>query len=157
MSDQSPSDKVIDPRSFSFGVVAARYNESLVEALLERVTSSLCENGQPAALVVERVPGSHEIPSAMSLMIEARPFSCLVGLGVVIKGVTSHHHLVAESAGHAFQSLVVRHGVPIINGLVVTEVEDSAAERITGRLDRGREFAKAALEMAQLREKWTKT
>ena len=81
MSDQTPSDKVIDPRSFSFGVVAARYNESLVEALLERVTSSLCEDGQPAALVVERVPGSHEIPSAMSLMIEARPFSCLVGLG----------------------------------------------------------------------------
>ena len=74
MSDQSPSDKVIDPRSFSFGVVAARYNESLVEALAGAGHLFLCEDGQPAALVVERVPGSHEIPSAMSLMIEARPF-----------------------------------------------------------------------------------
>jgi hypothetical protein len=33
----------------------------------------------------------------------------------------------------------------------------SAEERITGSLDRGSEFAQAALEMAQLHDKWTKT
>ena len=89
-------------------------------------------------------------------MLESRPFHCLIGLGVVIKGSTSHHHLVADSAGHAIQSLAIEHGVPIINGLVVTEDLNSAEERITGSLDRGKEFAQAALRMAQLYEKWTK-
>jgi 6,7-dimethyl-8-ribityllumazine synthase len=81
----------------------------------------------------------------------------MIGLGVVIKGATSHHHLVAESAGNALQSLSLSQGVPVINGIIVTDDLSSAEERITGRLDRGSEFARAALEMAQLHEKWTKT
>jgi 6,7-dimethyl-8-ribityllumazine synthase len=157
MSQSPPSDKIIDPGGFSIGVVAACYNEGLVESLLEKVTAGICENGQPAEILVERVPGSHEIPCAINLMLNARPFSCMIGLGVVIKGATSHHHLVAESAGNALQSLSAGHGVPVINGIIVTDDLVSAEERITGALDRGSEFARAALEMAQLYEKWTKT
>lgn len=157
MSDNPPSENSLAPEGLSFGVVAARYNEELIESLLQKVSSCLCENGQPAELLIERVPGSHEIPSALHLMLNARTFSCMIGLGVVIKGSTSHHHLVAESAGNAIQSLVSRHGVPIINGIVVTDDRDSANERINGELNRGREFAQAALEMAHLYDKWTKT
>ncbi len=157
MSQSPPSDKRIDPDGFSIGIVAASYNEGLVESLLEKVKAGICENGRPAELLVERVPGSHEIPCAVNLMLNARTFSCMIGLGVVIKGATSHHHLVAESAGNALQSLSARHGVPIINGIIVTDDLVSAEERITGDLDRGSEFARAALEMAQLYEKWTKT
>ena len=65
-----------------------------------------------------------------------------------------HHHLVAESAGHAIQSLVINYHLPIINGIVVTDDLATAQERITGSLDRGREFAHAALEMASFRQKW---
>ena len=157
MSQSPPSDKKNDPGGFSIGVVAACYNEELVESLLEKVTAGICVNGQPAEILVERVPGSHEIPCAINLMLNARPFSCMIGLGVVIKGATSHHHLVAESAGNALQSLSASHGVPVINGIIVTDDLVSAEERITGALDRGSEFARAVLEMAQLYEKWTKT
>ncbi len=156
MSKTPPSEKNVRAEGLSFGVVAARYNEELVESLLRKVTSCLCENGQPEELLIERVPGSHEIPAVLNLMLNARTFSCMIGLGVVIKGATSHHHLVAESAGNAIQSLVARHGVPIINGIIVTDDENSANERINGTLDRGREFAQAALEMAHLYKKWTK-
>ena len=157
MSETPPSEKNLSSEGLSFGLVAARYNDELIESLLQKVTTCLCENGQPGELLVERVPGSHEIPSALHLMLNARPFSCMIGLGVVIKGATSHHHLVAESAGNAIQSLVSRHGVPVINGIVVTDDENSANERINGPLNRGREFAQAALEMAHLYDKWTKT
>jgi 6,7-dimethyl-8-ribityllumazine synthase len=156
MSEMLPSEKNLPAEGLSFGVVAARYNEELIESLLQKVTSCLCENGQPEELLIERVPGSHEIPSALNLMLNAKTFSCMIGLGVVIKGATSHHHLVAESAGNAIQSMVARHGVPIINGIIVTDDENSANERINGTLDRGREFAQAALEMAHLYRKWTK-
>ncbi len=154
MSTDSPSTTIIDPSPFSFGIVCARFNETLTRHLLDRVVQVLQENGKPADLVTERVPGSHEVPAGLSLLAESGRFSCLIGLGVVIKGSTSHHHLVAESAGHAIQSLVLKHNLPIINGIVVTDDLPTAEERITGRLDRGREFAHAALEMAKFRQQW---
>jgi len=154
MSTDSPTAPVIDPSPFSFGIVCSRFNESLTQHLLHRVLEVLKEQGKPADVVVERVPGSHEVPAGLSLLAESGRFSTLIGLGVVIKGSTSHHHLVAESAGHAIQNLVIQHRLPIINGIVVTEDLPTAEERITGNLDRGREFAHAALEMASLRQKW---
>ena len=155
MSTDYPSPPQIDASPFAFGVVCARFNESLTQSLLDRVLEILQKQGKPAELVIERVPGSHEVPAGLALLANSGRFSCLIGLGVVIKGATSHHHLVAESAGNAIQSLVVKHRLPIINGIVVTDDLNSAEMRITGALDRGREFAHAALEMASLRQKWT--
>lgn len=156
MSEDTPSYTAIDPTGYEFGIVTASYNETLCDVLLSRVCEVLNITGVPKEVIIERVPGSHELPAALKLMLESRPFHCLIALGVVIKGSTSHHHLVAESAGHAIQSLVAHHGVPIINGIVVTDDLQTAEERIIGRLDRGKEFAQSALRMAQLFEKWTK-
>ena len=138
------------------GIVCARYNEALTDALLAKVTAIINKAGEPERLIVERVPGSHEVPVAMSLMLGAESFDCLVGLGVVIKGSTSHHHLVAESAGQAMQQLAVECSTPIINGIIVTDSIGDAEARVTGTLDRGREFGEAALHMAELKRKWTK-
>ena len=154
MSTDSPNPPIIDPAPFSFGIVCSRFNESLTQSLLDRVIEVLNEQGTPAQVIIERVPGAHEVPAGLSLLADSGRFSTLIGLGVVIKGSTSHHHLVAESAGHAIQSLVVQHRLPIINGIVVTDDLTTAEERITGKLDRGKEFAHAALEMASLRKKW---
>lgn len=154
MSTDSPNPPIIDPAPFSFGIVCSRFNESLTQSLLDRVIEVLNEQGTPAQIIIERVPGAHEVPAGLSLLADSGRFSTLIGLGVVIKGSTSHHHLVAESAGHAIQSLVVQHRLPIINGIVVTDDLATAEERITGKLDRGKEFAHAALEMASLRKKW---
>ena len=138
------------------GIVCARYNEVLTDALIAKVSTIIKDAGEPERLVVERVPGSHEVPVAMSLMLEAETFDCLVGLGVVIKGSTSHHHFVAESAGQAMQQLAVARSTPIINGIIVTDSIEDAEARVTGSLDRGREFGEAALHMAELKQKWTK-
>ena len=139
-----------------FGLVASRFNHYLVEGLLARFEKSVSLNGKPEILVVERVPGAHEIPAALSLLLKSNQFSCMIGLGVVLKGSTSHHHLVAESTGYAIQNLVIKYNIPIINGIVTTDTLDDAKERIFGELDRGREFAHAAIEMGHLHTKWTK-
>lgn len=141
----------------SFGIVAARYNRKLTDSLLDRIISSLTKNGEPENLTVERVPGTNEIPSALSLLLQAGKYSCMIGIGVVIKGATSHHHLVAESAANGIQSLALKYNIPIINGIIVTDNLEDAVERITGRLDRGNEFAQAAIEMGHFYKKWTKT
>jgi len=155
MSLDCPPFFPIDPQNFKIGIVASQFNISLVDFLLCRVKEIIHENGTPLELIVERVPGSNEIPSAINLLLEKKTFTAVIGLGVVIKGSTSHHHLVAESAGNAIQLLALKHNTPVINGIIVTDDLKSAEDRITGSIDRGKEFAQAALQMAKLKEKWT--
>ena len=155
MSIEIPSFSPIEPSNFRLGIAAAQFNPALADALLSRVVEIIEENGKPMELVIERVPGSNEIPAALNFLLENKSFSCLLGIGVVIKGSTSHHHLVAESAGNAIQSLIIKHNTPIINGIIVTDDLQSAEERISGSIDRGREFAQSALQMAKLKGKWT--
>ncbi len=156
MSTDSPSYSIVDPKLLSIGVVCASFNPRLCDALLTRVTSCLEENGKLGELLIERVPGSNEIPSCIDLILQNSSLDCMIGLGVVIKGSTSHHHLVAESTAHSLQTLSMQYHIPIINGIVVTDDLHSAEQRIVGEIDRGLEFAQAALHMAQLRKKWTK-
>jgi 6,7-dimethyl-8-ribityllumazine synthase len=40
---------------------------------------------------------------------------------------------------------------PVINGVIVVDNARQARERVAGRLNRGAEFARAALEMAALK------
>ena len=156
MSTDSPVNLITDPAELSIGVVCASFNSDLCESLLTRVTSCLQEKGMLKKLLIERVPGSNEVPSGIDLILEGTSFDCMIGLGVVIKGSTSHHHLVAETSGHSLQNLSVKYHTPIINGIVVTDDLQSAEDRIVGEIDRGKEFAKAALHMAHLKRKWTK-
>ena len=156
MSTDSPVNLITDPAELSIGVVCASFNSDLCESLLSRVTSCLQEKGMLKELLIERVPGSNEVPSGIDLILENASFDCMVGLGVVIKGSTSHHHLVAEASGHSLQNLSVKYHTPIINGIVVTDDLQSAEDRIVGEIDRGKEFAQAALHMAHLKRKWTR-
>ena len=94
--------------------------------------------------------------NTFDIILQNKTFDCFVALGVVIKGTTSHHHLVAEASGHALQKISLQYHIPVINGIVVTDDIKSAEDRITGHIDRGLEFAEAALHMAQLHKKWTK-
>ena len=154
MSTDSPVNLIADPAELSIGVVCASFNSDLCESLLTRVTSCLQEKAMLKKLLIERVPGSNEVPSGIDLILESASFDCMIGLGVVIKGSTSHHHLVAEASGHSLQNLSVKYHTPIINGIVVTDDLQSAEDRIVGEIDRGKEFAEAALHMAYLKRKW---
>lgn len=154
MSTDSPVNLITDPAELSIGVVCASFNSDLCESLLTRVTSCLQEKAMLKKLLIERVPGSNEVPSGIDLILESASFDCMIGLGVVIKGSTSHHHLVAEASGHSLQNLSVKYHTPIINGIVVTDDLQSAEDRIVGEMDRGKEFAQAALHMAYLKRKW---
>ena len=156
MSTDNPSFPQINPSELRIGIVCACFNQKLTDILLERVTTGLTQNGELKELVIERVPGSNEVPSGIDLILEGTSFDCMIGLGVVIKGSTSHHHLVAEASAHSLQNLSVKYHTPIINGIVVTDDLQSAEDRIVGEIDRGKEFAQAALHMAHLKRKWTR-
>ena len=155
MSLSSPSVKAIDGADFRVGIVAARFNEALVDGLLSRVIAELRGSGVAEEnLAVVRVPGSHEIPWAVNAFGAGGECDCVIGLGVLIGGDTRHHELVGESVSHALQRIAIDTGVPVINGVIVVDSLAQAKVRCVGRINRGAEFARASLEMAALKRKF---
>lgn len=157
MSLASPTARVRKGAGFRFGIAAARFNEELVDGLLARVEARLCAAGVPAAgVTVVRVPGSHEVPWAAQALVGTGRFDCAIALGVLIAGDTNHHEMVGQSVSQALQRVALDTRVPVINGVIVVNSVAQARARCVGRINRGAEFAEAALEMAALRRRFSR-
>ena len=156
MSLAAPSSLAIPGAAFRVAVVAARYNEELADGLLARVLAGLRAAGvKEKNLTVARVPGSHEVPVAAALLTAKTGADVVVGLGVLIGGDTNHHEMVGQSVSQALQTLALASGTPVINGVIVADTRAQARARCVGKIDRGAEFARAALEMAALKRKFS--
>lgn len=153
MSLASPGLAVVNGAAFKLGIVASRFNGELIEALLSRVQGVLQAAGVKEKNVkLVRVPGSHEVPWAAQALAQGRRYDALVALGVLIGGDTNHHEVVGQSVSHALQRVALDSGTPVINGVIVTDTPAQARERCAGKIDRGAEFAHAALAMAALKK-----
>lgn len=153
MSFDSPSILNIDGSAYRFAIVAARFNQALVDSLLENACAALKAAGAPTP-AIERTPGSNELPYAASLLAKSGEFDAIIAIGLVIAGATNHHNVIGDSCASALHQLSIDTQVPIINGITVVETQAQAEARAGTEINRGREFALAALEMAQLQRKW---
>ena len=90
------------------------------------------------------------------MLAQPKAADCVIGLGVLIGGDTRHHEMVGQSVSHALQRVALDARVPVINGVVVADTLAQARARCSGRIDRGAEFARAALEMAALKRKFSR-
>ncbi|AHF92442.1 riboflavin synthase [Opitutaceae bacterium TAV5] len=153
MSLDAPAPATINAAGFSFGIVAARYNPELVDALVAQVRDQLLAAGAASGdVTVLRVPGSNELPVATQLLLRRQPaLDAVIGLGVIIRGDTLHYQLVAEASQQGLHRVSLDAGVPVIVGVVVAENAQQAEDRCRGPVNRGAEFARAALEMAALK------
>ncbi len=129
------------------GVVASRFNEPVVEALLEGCTNELLELGVRAEdITVVSVPGALEIPMALQKLAQTDRFDALVALGAVIRGETYHFEIVSDQSAAGIQRVQLDTGVPIANGVLTTNTDEQAE----ARLEKGAEAARVAIEMANL-------
>ena len=125
--------------------------------MLRQVCAGLRASGvQEKRLTIVRVPGANELPSALQLLAQRARFDVLVALGVLIRGDTIHYELIADAASHALQRVALDTRTPVINGVIAVETAAQAAARCGGRIDRGTEFARAALAMADLKRRLRK-
>jgi 6,7-dimethyl-8-ribityllumazine synthase len=153
MSLLTPSQLRLDGRGLHMGIAAARYNEDLVGALVENTVAHLTESATEPPHV-ERVPGSAELPFAVNVMARTGRFDAVIAIGVVIAGDTNHHHVIGDSTALTLQQIGLDSGVPVINGILVVENLAQAEARAGKKINRGKEFALAALEMATFNKKW---
>lgn len=157
MSLAQPEALAIDGAAFRVGIVAARFNGELVDALLGRVLAGLRTAGvKEKRIKAVRVPGSHEVPWAAHELAADKRCDVVIALGVLIGGDTSHHEMVGQSVSHALQRVALDTRTPVINGVIVANTRAQAEARTRGPIDRGAEFAAAALEMAALKQEFSR-
>jgi 6,7-dimethyl-8-ribityllumazine synthase len=142
----------------SFGIVASRFNDFIVKALLDGALEAIRRHGGDVGAVdVAWVPGSYEIPVAAREMALSGRYDTVICLGAVIRGATAHFDYVAGGAANGISSVALETGMPIIFGVLTTETIEQAIERAgTKAGNKGFEAAVTAMEMADLMPKLRK-
>ena len=156
MSLDSPDIQTTDSSNLRFAIVASRYNEVLVDTLVQHVTATLTAANVPAP-VIERVPGAAELPYAANTLADHILFDAIIAIGVVIAGDTDHHAIIGNSTAWALQEISIQQKVPVINGILVVNNLAQAEIRVAEPVNRGKEFALAAIEMARFKKRWKTT
>jgi len=143
------------PADCRIAIVAARFNEELVEELLTGCRRRLGEAGLAGDRVeVHRVPGAFELPVAAKALAETKRFSAVICLGCVIRGDTPHFEYVAGEAARGISRVSLDHTLPVIFGVLTTNTEQQAWDRAGGvHGHAGERAAEAALEMVGLLSK----
>jgi len=141
------------PNNGSFAIIASRYNDRFVDAMLAAAENVLAKARVKKTLVV-RVPGAFEIPAVAARLARARPpYSAIICLGVILRGQTDHAQQIANAGSMALAQLQIEHALPIIHEVLLLENEAQAAARcLDKKHNRGAEAAQTALEMALVME-----
>ena len=138
----------LDGRDMRIGIVQARFNEDITNALAAACVAQLKALGvQDKNIKHVTVAGALEVPLALQAMAVSDDFDALVALGCIIRGETYHFELVANESGAGVTRVSLDHEIPIANAILTTENLEQAVARQT---DKGRDAATVAVEMAQL-------
>ncbi|MBK1682822.1 6,7-dimethyl-8-ribityllumazine synthase [Rhodoferax fermentans] len=153
LADQGALDAT-DPRlkgkNLSIGIVQARFNADITNALAQACRSELLALGVAEKnITLVQVPGALEVPLALQGLAENLKYDALIALGCIIRGETYHFELVANESGAGVSRIALDYKVPIANAILTTENLEQAVARQT---DKGRDAARVAVEMANLLE-----
>ncbi len=141
----------LDPKD-RFGVVVARWNESITRKLLEGAVAKLQERGiADESIDVAWVPGAMEIPLVAKRLAKLGRYQAIICLGAVIRGETTHDQHINRSVSLAITRLALEANVPVLFGVLTCETMEQAIHRAGGNVgNKGAEAADAALQMAGL-------
>lgn len=135
-----------------FAVVASRFNEHIVERLVDGALDALVRHGVAADDVdVIWVPGAWELPVAARRLLASERYDGLIALGAVIRGDTPHFDYVAGEASRGLALASTDFETPIGFGVLTCDNDEQAEARSGGAHgNKGWDAALAALEMADL-------
>ena len=144
----STQDQRLNGKKLVIGIVQARFNEDITNALAHACKAELMLLGVAEKNIdLFSVPGALEVPLALQAMAEKDRYDALIALGCIIRGETYHFELVANESGAGVSRVGLDYQLPIANAILTTENLEQATARQT---DKGRDAARVAVEMANL-------
>jgi 6,7-dimethyl-8-ribityllumazine synthase len=138
-------------------IVEARFYDDIADALLQGAVAVLSEAG--VSFDRHTVPGSLEVPAAISIALDAaerqgRPYDGAIGLGCVIRGDTIHFEIVSFESARALMDIAVTRQLPLGNGIITVDSESQAWARARAEEgDKGGDAARAVLAMIRLKRR----
>lgn len=150
MATSYPPD--LDATGLSVAVIVSRFNEFITSCLLTGARNALLEhNLSPDNLTEQWVPGAFELPLAAKALAQTGGFDCIVALGCVIRGETTHHIHVGGEAARGLAQVSLETGVPIGFGVLTTNTIEQAVARAGPQAsNKGAEAALSAVEMVHV-------
>lgn len=136
-------------RGTRFGIVLARFNEFIGDALLKGALDMLKRHGAESGNIeVVRVPGAREIPLMAKKMAASGKYDALVALGAVIRGATPHFEYVAGACSNGLSQVSLQYDMAIGFGVLTVDNIEQAIERAgTKAGNKGADAALATIEM----------
>jgi 6,7-dimethyl-8-ribityllumazine synthase len=142
----------LDAHGGRFALVVSRFNEFFTRKLMEGAVDALLRHGAAEKdLTIVWVPGTFELPMAVQRLAMSGRHDAVIGLGLVLRGETSHHELLAAEAVKGVARASQASGIPCPLGIVTADSLEQAVERAGGKQgNRGWDAALAAIEMVNL-------
>ena len=144
--------QISNSKNLKIAIILSRFNDSLGNELYENTLQTLKKHGVSAGNIkLVRVPGAMELPLAAKLLAKQKKFQAIIALGVVIKGETPHFEHVCTQSQRGLMDVQLQTEVPVIFGVITANTLKQATDRIEkSKLNKGKEFAESAIEMAAL-------
>jgi 6,7-dimethyl-8-ribityllumazine synthase len=151
-------DQKYDGSDLKIGIVHARWNATIIKALVDGVLLKLKEFGvKEENIYIETVPGSFELPYATRKfqqklsLTQGVKLDAIIPIGVLIKGSTMHFEYISDSTTHALMRLNETLDIPVIFGVLTVLTEEQAEVRAglkPGLHNHGEDWGAAAVEIA---------
>jgi 6,7-dimethyl-8-ribityllumazine synthase len=132
-----------------FALVVSVFNREYTDALLASAQAAL----KGHELKIVRVPGAYEIPLQVQRLARMKRYAAVIALGVIWQGKTLHAQEILRAVTDALMRISLETDVPVIHQVLAVSTEAEARARCMGgkgKLNRGREAAKAALALVAL-------
>ena len=142
-------------RECNIALVAGEFNQFIVQQLVDGAMDALSKNGvTDQNISLAWVPGAFELPLAADVLAASGNHDAVIALGAVIRGGTPHFDFVAGECSRGLASVGLKHGLPVIFGVLTTDTVDQALERAgSGAGNKGFDTAVAALQMISLMDR----
>jgi len=141
------------PEGTRIGIVVSHYHSDITGSMLDSARAELLRAGVAEAdLVVVDAPGAFELPFLAQELVLREDIDAAIAFGLVLKGETDHDRYISQATADALMQLALDYRKPVLFGVLTCTTLDQAVARAKsteagGKLDKGREVARAAIQV----------
>lgn len=137
-------------------IVVGSFNQEITDKLLEGAQAQYKEFFPDDETLTIHVPGAVEIPYMVQKLAKTDECDAIIALGAVIRGETTHYDYVCDQVSGGCQNIMLAYDIPVIFGILTTENQAQALDRVGGAHGhKGRDAMDAAFHMISLTRQLT--
>lgn len=120
--------------SFPIAIIVSQFNHDITQALVDGAMQRLASSGfKPEDITLVEVPGAIEIPLIAKRLAKKNKYAVIIAFGAVIRGETTHYDYVCQQVSDGCQRVTLKYETPVIFGVLTTENEEQAWDRLGGK------------------------